>query len=67
MKNIEVRNKIKEYCKGRKITLKELSQMSGVSDETLYHKKSFTVKTVCMLIAALDCKFEDLFEIIEVE
>jgi len=65
MKEIEVRNKIKEYCKSRKISLKELSQMSGVSEDTLYHKKSYTVKIVCKLIAALDCKFEDLFEIVE--
>ena len=41
--------------------------MSGVSAESLYHKKSFSLKIVAKLIAALDCKFEDLFEIVEVK
>lgn len=67
MKKIEVRNKIKDYCKSRKISLRDLSKMSGVSTSSLYHKKSFTVEIVCKLIAALDCKFEDLFEIVEIE
>lgn len=67
MNEIEVRNKIKEYCRSRKITLRELSQMSGVSEESIYHKKNYSIKIVCKLIAALDCKFEDLFEIVEIK
>lgn len=65
MEEIEVRYKIKEYCRNRNISLRELSQMSGVSEETLYHKKSYSLKIIGKLIAALDCKFEDLFEVIK--
>ena len=65
MKEIEVRNKIKDFCKSRNISMKELSQMSGISKDSLYHKKNFTLTTVCKLMVALDCKFDDLFEIIE--
>lgn len=67
MKEIEVRHKIKEYCHSRKISLRELSRLSGVSEETLYHKKNYSLQIIGKLITALDCKFEDLFEILELE
>lgn len=65
MKNIKVRNKIKEYCKERNITLRQLAEISGVSAQSLYQRKDHTITNVCKIMAALDCKFEDLFEIIE--
>jgi len=65
MKEIEVRNKIKEYCDKNKLTLRQLAELSGVKESTLYHKKDLRITTVCKLIAALKCRFEDLFEIIE--
>lgn len=65
MKNIKVTNKIKEYCKSRNITLRQLAEMSGVSEDSLYHKKDHSATIICKLIVALNCKFEDLFEITE--
>ena len=45
------------------MTLRELSEISGTSLDTLRRRGNPTVKTLAQIMAALDCKFEDLIQI----
>lgn len=63
MKDIKIHNTVKEYCRSRKISLRELSRISGVDLDTLYHGSNPSAKTLARIIIALDCKFEDLIKI----
>lgn len=65
MINVEVRSKLKEYCRSRNLSLRDLSELSGIDTTTLYKRGNPTVKTIGILLVALNCKFEDIFEIVE--
>lgn len=65
MKNIVIKNKLMEYCRSRKISLRELSRQSGINYDTLNNRDNPTLKTIAAIMTTLDCRFEDLFEIIE--
>lgn len=39
--------------------------MSGLDTATLYKRGNPTLKTIGILLVALNCKFEDIFEIVE--
>lgn len=65
MINVEVRSKLKEYCRSRKLSLRDVSEMSGLDTATLYKRGNPTLKTIGILLVALNCKFEDIFEIVE--
>ena len=65
MTNVEVKCKLKEYCRSRKLSLREVSRMSGLDRNVLYKRQNYTAKTIGVLLVTLGCKFEDLFEINE--
>lgn len=65
MINVIVKSKLKEYCRSRKISMRELSELTGVSQPALYKRGNPTLQTIGAILIALNCKFEDIFEIIE--
>lgn len=65
--NVQVKSKLKEYCKSRKISLQELSKMTGLSAAALYKRENYTADTIGKILAALECRFEDIYEIIEID
>ena len=67
MIDIKIRNTVKEYCRSRNISLRELSRISGVDLDTLYHGANPSAKTLARIMIALNCKFEDLIKIEIVE
>lgn len=64
MINVEVRSKLKEYCRSRKMSLRDLSELSGIDTATLYKRGNPTLKTIGILLVVLDCKFEDIFDVV---
>ena len=65
MKKVIVKSKLKEYCRSRKISLQQLSELTGISAAGLYKRGNPKLETIGTILVALDCKFEDIFEIIE--
>lgn len=65
MKDIVIKDKLMQYCRSKNISLRELSRQSGVNYDTLNNRDNPTLKTIAAIITTLNCKFEDLFEIIE--
>lgn len=65
MIKVIVNSKLKEYCRSRKISLRELSKMTGLSAAALYKRGNPTLETIAVLLTALNCKFEDIFKIDE--
>lgn len=65
MKDIVINDKLMQYCRSRNISLRELSRQSGVNYDTLNNRDNPTLKTIAAIMTTLDCKFEDLYEIIE--
>ena len=65
MKNIYVKSNVKAYCRTRKISMRQLSEMTGMSAACLYKRDNPNLQTIGKIMTALNCKFEDLFEIIE--
>ena len=67
MIEVVVKQHLKEYCKAHGMTITELGEITGLQRQGLYKKKNFTLTTVGKILTALDCKFEDLFEIVVIE
>ena len=67
MREVEVKQHLKQYCKAHGMTIKELGDITGLQKVGLYKEKNFTLTTVGKILTALDCKFEDLFEIVVIE
>ena len=64
MKTVKVNQHLKQYCRDRNISIVELANKAGLQMSGLYQEKNFTLETVAKLLTALDCKFEDIFEIV---
>ena len=67
MKDIVIKDKLIQYCRSKNISLRELSRQSGITYDTLNRRDNPTLKTIAAIMITLDCKFEDLFEILVIE
>lgn len=66
MRVVIVRNHLKEYCHKNNMTLKQLCDVTGISVAQIYKGQdiNFRLDNVAKILDALQCKFEDVFEII---
>ena len=63
--NLIVRNKIKELCHEKNMSLRDLSRITGVSHQQFSRDfVNLRLENVAKVITALDCKFDDCFQII---
>lgn len=63
--NLFVRSKIKDVCNEKNMTLAELGRQAEVTRWMLSRPDAnFRLDTIARIITALDCKFEDAFEIV---
>lgn len=65
MKEFIIKDHLIEKCRERNITLAELARLAGMDYTGVSKRNNFTLKNICKMLLILDCKFEDLFEIIE--
>ena len=65
MKNFVIKDHLIDKCRERNISLAELSRQTGIDYTGLSKRNNFTLKNICKMMIVLDCRFEDLFEIIE--
>ena len=65
MINIKVEDHLTEICRERNITIAELCRQIGMDPGGVYRRNNFTLMNICKILHVLDCRFEDLFEIIE--
>jgi len=65
MKDFVVHNHLKEMCSERGISVAELSRQAGMEVAGIYRGNNYTLNTIAKFLIILDCKFEDLFEIVE--
>lgn len=65
MRIVLVRNHIKEYCHKNNVTMKQLCDKTGISTAQMYKGQeiNFRLDNIAKILDALDCKFEDIFEI----
>ena len=66
MINLLVKNRIAEVCKQKNMTLRELSQITGISEDTMYRIQgaNLRLENVARIMTALNASFDDLFTII---
>ena len=65
MKNIMIKDHVREICNQKNMTLTELAEKIGMSRQQFYRAvRNYRLDNVCQILAELDCKFEDAFEII---
>lgn len=68
MINLYVKNRIKELCNEKNMTLRELSRMTGISHQQFSREfVNLRLENVAKVLVALDSKFEDVFEIVKSE
>lgn len=65
MINIEIKDHLTEKCQERNISLGELSRQVGMEKSGIYRRNNFRLSNIAKILTVLDCKFEDVFEIIE--
>ena len=65
MIDFDVTDHLIDKCRERNISLAELSRQTGIDYTGLSKRNNFTLRNICKMLIVLDCKFEDLFEIIE--
>ena len=65
MINLYVRNKIKELCHEKNMSLRDLSRKTGISHQQFSRDSvNLRLENVAKVMVALDCKFDDVFEIV---
>ena len=65
MMNIYVRNRIKEICNEKNMTLRELSRLTGISHQQFSRDViNLRLENVAKVMIALDKSFDDIFEIV---
>jgi len=68
MMNLVVRNKIKELCHEKNMSLRELSRITGIAYQQFSRDfVNLRLENVAKVITALDVKFEDCFQIIVID
>lgn len=65
MIDFDIQDHLIDKCRERNISLAELSRQTGIDYTGLSKRNNFTLRNICKMLIVLDCKFEDLFEIIE--
>ena len=66
MINLFVRNKIKEVCQQKNMTLRELSELTGIGEHTIYNLqgRNLRIENAARIMVALDASFDELFEVV---
>jgi len=65
MVSVIVRDKIKEKCKEKNMSISHLAEEAGISRQQFFRDSvNFRLDNVAAILTVLDCKFEDVFEII---
>lgn len=65
MISLIVKSHLKDICHERNITYRELSRQTGISHQQFSRDDiNLRLENVALVLTALDCKFEDVFEII---
>ena len=68
MVKILVRSRIKEICKEKNMTISQLAEESGISRQQFFRGSvNFRLDNVAAILTVLDCKFEDVFPIINLD
>ena len=68
MVNIFVRDRIKEICKEKNMTVTHLAEEAGISRQQFFRDSvNFRLDNVAAILTVLDCKFEDAFEIVRLD
>lgn len=65
MDNIVVKDHLTEICRDRGISIAELCRRTGLNRAGVYRRNNFSLTNICKMLVVLNCKFEDLFEIVE--
>ena len=65
MIDIEIKDHLTEKCRERNISLAELCRQIGMEPAGVYRRNNFRLANIAKMLTVLDCKFEDLFEIIK--
>lgn len=65
MINFDIQDHLLDKCRERNISLAELSRQTGIDYTGLCKRNNFTLKNICKMMIVLDCRFEDLFEIVK--
>lgn len=65
MVNVEIKDHLTEKCRERNISLAELCRQIGMEKTGVYRRNNFRLSNIAKILTVLDCKFEDVFEIIE--
>ena len=67
MKDFEIQDHLTERCRDKNISIAELARQTGIDYTGICKRNNFRLRNICKMLIILDCKFEDLFEIIEKE
>lgn len=63
--NVFVRNHLKEVCHQKNMTIKELAERAEISRWMLSRADmNLRLENIAKVLAVLNCKFEDVFEIV---
>ena len=65
MINFDIQDHLLDKCRERNISMAELSRQTGIDYTGLCKRNNFTLKNICKMMIVLDCRFEDLFEIVK--
>jgi len=65
MVNVYVRDRIKEKCKEKNMSVSQLAEAAGISRQQFFRDSvNFRLNNIAAILTVLDCKFEDVFQII---
>ena len=65
MVNVVVRDRIKEVCKEKNMTISHLAEEAGISRQQFFRDTiNFRLENIAAILTVLNCKFEDVFQII---
>ena len=65
MVNVLVKDRIKEVCKEKNMSVSQLAKEAGISRQQFFRDSvNFRLDNVAAILTVLDCKFEDVFQII---
>ena len=64
MIDIEIKDHLAEKCCERNISIAELCRQVDMDPAGVYRRNNFRLSNIAKILTVLDCKFEDLFEII---
>ncbi len=65
MVNVIVRDRIKDICKEKNMTISHLAEEAGISRQQFFRGGvNFRLDNIAAILTVLDCKFEDVFQII---